>query len=42
MGLLKSCVGGRVERLGRHRAFDAEGLPADQALFAVIREEPYE
>ncbi|PKT70245.1 hypothetical protein CW362_25550 [Streptomyces populi] len=38
--LLKSCAGGRIEHLGRHRAFDAEGLPTDRALFAVIREEP--
>ncbi len=38
--LLKNCAGGRVEHLGRHRAFDADGLPADRALFAVIRETP--
>ncbi|MFE1439889.1 hypothetical protein [Streptomyces sp. NPDC058739] len=38
--LLKTCEGGRVEHLGRHRAFDADGLPTDRALFAVIREAP--
>lgn len=38
--LLKTCAGGRVEHLGRHRAFDAAGLPTDRALFAVIRETP--
>ncbi|MEV6195090.1 hypothetical protein AB0M19_22145 [Streptomyces sp. NPDC051920] len=38
--LLKTCPGGRVEHLGRHRAFDAGGLPTDRALFAVIREAP--
>lgn len=37
--LRKNCAGGRVEHLGRHRAFDADGLPTDRALFAVIREE---
>ncbi|WP_217240994.1 hypothetical protein [Streptomyces sp. AC555_RSS877] len=36
--LQKTCAGGRVEHLGRHRAFDAAGLPTDRALFAVIRE----
>jgi len=36
--LRKNCTGGRVEHLGRHRAFDADGLPTDRALFAVIRE----
>lgn len=36
--LRKNCGGGRVEHLGRHRAFDAAGLPTDRALFAVIRE----
>ncbi|MFD9459547.1 hypothetical protein [Streptomyces sp. NPDC060027] len=39
--LRKSCTGGRVEHLGRHRAFDADGLPTDRALFAVIREAPH-
>ncbi|MFE1287095.1 hypothetical protein [Streptomyces sp. NPDC058751] len=38
--LLKSCPGSRVEHLGRHRAFDAAGLPTDRALFAVIRGAP--
>lgn len=38
--LEKTCAGGRVEHLGRHRAFDAGGLPTDRALFAVIREVP--
>lgn len=38
--LRKHCSGSRVEHLGRHRAFDAAGLPADRALFAVIRERP--
>ncbi|MFD8734946.1 hypothetical protein ACFV06_08475 [Streptomyces sp. NPDC059618] len=37
--LEKNCAGGRVEHLGRHRAFDADGLPTDRALFAVIRRE---
>jgi len=36
--LQKNCAGGRIEHLGRHRAFDAAGLPTDRALFAVIRE----
>jgi hypothetical protein len=38
--LQKNCAGGRVEHLGRHRAFDAAGLPTDRALHAVIREQP--
>lgn len=38
--LSENCAGGRVEHLGRHRAFDADGLPTDRALFAVIRETP--
>ncbi|MFF0200227.1 hypothetical protein [Streptomyces sp. NPDC005017] len=38
--LEKNCSGGRAEHLGRHRAFDADGLPTDRALFAVIREAP--
>jgi len=33
-----TCTGGRVELLGRHRAFDAEGQPTERGLFAVIRE----
>jgi hypothetical protein len=36
--LQRTCAGCRVEQLGRHRAFDAEGLPVDRGLFAVIRE----
>lgn len=40
--LRKNCSGGRVEHLGRHRAFDADGLPTDRALLAVIRETPDE
>ncbi|MCX4585249.1 hypothetical protein [Streptomyces sp. NBC_01481] len=36
--LQKNCAGARIEHLGRHRAFDAAGLPTDRALFAVIRE----
>ncbi|MEU7697510.1 hypothetical protein ACF064_06680 [Streptomyces sp. NPDC015492] len=36
--LRESCAGARVEHLGRHRAFDADGLPAERALFAVVRE----
>lgn len=36
--LHENCAGGRVEHLGRHRAFDAAGLPTDRALFAVTRE----
>ncbi|KAB1141547.1 hypothetical protein F7R91_32460 [Streptomyces luteolifulvus] len=36
--LEKNCAGARIEHLGRHRAFDADGLPTDRALFAVIRE----
>ncbi|GAA2629643.1 hypothetical protein [Streptomyces vastus] len=35
--LQKNCAGGRIEHLGRHRAFDAAGFPTDRALFAVIR-----
>ncbi|MFH9015620.1 hypothetical protein ACH4C6_30150 [Streptomyces sp. NPDC017943] len=38
--LRETCSGGRVEYLGRHRAFDAAGLPTDRALFAVLREQP--
>ncbi|MGW7512855.1 hypothetical protein ACWGJ0_34755 [Streptomyces massasporeus] len=38
--LLAICSGGRVERLGRHRAVDATGRPTDRARFAVIREQP--
>ncbi|MET9407982.1 hypothetical protein ABZX90_19790 [Streptomyces sp. NPDC002935] len=38
--LQTTCTGGRIEHLGRHRAFDADGLPTDRALFAVIREAP--
>lgn len=36
--LQKNCPGGRIEHLGRHRAFDAAGLPTDRALIAVVRE----
>ncbi|WP_406276253.1 hypothetical protein OHT93_31865 [Streptomyces sp. NBC_00191] len=36
--LQKNCAGAQIEHLGRHRAFDAAGLPTDRALFAVIRE----
>ncbi|AVZ71259.1 hypothetical protein SLUN_02440 [Streptomyces lunaelactis] len=36
--LQENCAGARIEHLGRHRAFDAAGLPTDRALFAVIRE----
>jgi len=36
--LHETCAGGRVEHLGRHRAFDAAGLPTDRALFAVTRD----
>jgi hypothetical protein len=36
--LQKTCTDGRIEFLGRHRAFDAAGYPADRGLFAVIRE----
>lgn len=36
--LRETCAGGHVEHLGRHRAFDAAGLPTDRALFAVTRE----
>ncbi|MXM64531.1 hypothetical protein GR925_14015 [Streptomyces sp. HUCO-GS316] len=36
--LQKNCAGSRIEHLGRHRAFDADGLATDRALFAVIRE----
>jgi hypothetical protein len=38
--LQENCAGGRIEHLGRHRAFDAAGLPTDRALFAVIRQRP--
>ncbi|MDG9710619.1 hypothetical protein [Streptomyces sp. DH10] len=36
--LRETCSGGHVEHLGRHRAFDAAGLPTDRALFAVTRQ----
>ncbi|MFJ5777112.1 hypothetical protein [Streptomyces sp. NPDC093094] len=39
--LQENCADGRVEHLGRHRAFDADGFPTDRALFAVIREAPH-
>ncbi|WP_217240864.1 hypothetical protein [Streptomyces sp. AC555_RSS877] len=38
--LQNHCSGARIEHLGRHRAFDAAGLPTDRALFAAIRERP--
>jgi hypothetical protein len=38
-GYLRStCRGGRVEHLGRHAAFDADGNPCRRNLFAVVRE----
>jgi hypothetical protein len=36
--LRETCMGGRVEYLGKHRAFDAAGRPADRGLLALIRE----
>jgi hypothetical protein len=33
----RTCGGGRVEHLGRHRAFDPEGGPVERNLFAVVR-----
>lgn len=36
--LQNSCTDARVEHLGRHRAFDAAGSPAERSLFAVIRD----
>jgi len=35
--LAATCPGGRVEHLGRHAAFDAEGNPCERNLFAVVR-----
>jgi hypothetical protein len=35
--LTGTCAEGRIEHLGDHRAFDADGLPTERALFAVIR-----
>jgi hypothetical protein len=36
--LAQTCAGSRIEYLGDHRAFDADGLPTERPLFAVIRE----
>jgi hypothetical protein len=36
--LAARCPGGRVELLGRHRAFDAQGRDALRHLLAVVRE----
>jgi hypothetical protein len=33
------CAGSRIEHLGRHAAFDANGNPCERNLFAVIRTE---
>ncbi len=35
--LEETCAGARVEHLGAHAAFDAEGRPAERNLFAVLR-----
>lgn len=37
--LSRVCPGSRVEHLGLHAAFDAEGAPCQRNLFAVIRSE---
>ena len=36
--LRADCPGGRVEHLGLHRAFDAEGRPCERNFFAVLRD----
>jgi hypothetical protein len=38
--LTATCPGSRVEHLGRHAAFDAEGNPCERNLFAVVRTAP--
>jgi hypothetical protein len=35
--LADACAGSRIEHLGRHAAFDAEGEPCERNLFAVVR-----
>jgi hypothetical protein len=35
--LAQTCMGSRIEHLGRHRAFDPSGNPCQRNLFAVIR-----
>jgi hypothetical protein len=35
--LTRVCTGARVEHLGRHAAFDAEGRPCTRNLFAALR-----
>jgi hypothetical protein len=35
--LQRTCPGGRVEHLDRHRAFDPAGRPCERNLFAVVR-----
>ena len=35
--LAHACAGSRIEHLGRHAAFDAEGEPCERNLFAVVR-----
>ena len=39
---LSALPGSRIEHLGTHAAFDAEGLPAERNLFAIIRTAPHE
>lgn len=35
--LEQTCEGAQIEQIGLHAAFDADGLPAERNLFAVIR-----
>ena len=35
--LLRTCEGSRIQQIGSHAAFDAEGNPCTRNLFAVIR-----
>jgi hypothetical protein len=35
--LSRTCAGGRIEHLGRHRAFDPEGGTVERNLFAIVR-----
>jgi hypothetical protein len=38
--LERTCAGSRIEHLGQHTAFDAEGNPCKRHLFAVVRTAP--
>lgn len=37
--LAQACLGSRIEHLGLHAAFDADGDPCERNLFAVVRSE---